>query len=276
MAKNALRKLIDTLFPSGDRTGDAGALIERGLEALRRERDERAITMGKQRMVPSRLELSLSQPLYDELAELAGVRDVEYFLNDELMKDLRLDRIKTFSDLPVHVTLAVDTSLAANEIRASVLAPESELRPDPTMPSGGTPYDRTAVLGQDDALLARANQPQANSQPSYRLVLRQNGIAIGSASLSGRHWIVGRRGVSGRALPEGCVKVDLDLPPTVSREQLRIDLIDAERMRLQCIGQGGTSLGDGDRLALDENRLIAVGVPIFVEEYELVITRSQG
>jgi|GEM_PF-1908102 len=265
--RSPLRRLIDLLFPVGERRDNASELIERSLEALRAARDDRAIVTGRQRLVPSRLELRLAPERYDELAEVAGVRDVAFHLNDELMKDLRADRLRTFGDHPVHVTIAADPALGPNELYAVVLVPEGT----EDIPSdGGTgPADRTMMLGEE-LPVSMASSAAAAAPRRLRLVVRQGGATIGSVTLDGRRWIVGRRGTSGAPLAPGYTKVDLDLPPTVSRDQLRIDRIDAERLRVQSVGQGRVSIA-GEVLAQEEQRLVAVGMAIQVEEFEIVI-----
>lgn len=266
---NSLRRLVDLLFPKGEPAAEKSELIERGLEALRRARDERGIVMGKVRLVPARLELRVPSGIFDEIAQVGGQRDVEFFLNDELMKDLKVEGMKTFGDAPVHVSIAVDSSLSPNEISASVLS----IEPEHEMGSVRAENDRTMVLGADDAGFRPSTLPRA---PEYRLVVRREGRVVADAGLDGRHWIVGRRGSSGRTSPDGCRKIDLELDTTVSREQLRLDMIDADRFRIQRLGQGSVTMGEGDQLAPGENRLIAVGISFVVEQYEMMIVRGGG
>lgn len=265
--RSPLRRMLDLLFPVGERREGTSELIERALEALRGARDERAIVTGKQRLVPSRIELRLAPERYNELAEVAGVRDVAFHLNDEMMKDLRADGLRTFGDHPVHITIAPDSSLGPNELYAVVLVPEGT----DDLPVGGASVpDRTMMLGDEPVASMASGAPSAAAPRRLRLVVRQGGAAIGTVTLDGRRWIIGRRGSSGSPLAAGYTKIDLDLPPTVSREQLKIDMIDAERLRVQSVGQGRVSIA-GEKLSHDEQRLVAVGMAIQVEEFEIVI-----
>lgn len=265
---SAFRRIIDLLFPSGEPAVERSQLIDRGLEALRSARDARKIVMGSSKRVPGRLELRMPQGLFDELALVGGVRDVEFFLNDELMKDLRIDGMKTFGDAPVHVSVAVDSTLAPNEIFACVVSADDE-----DVGSGDPLEARTMVLGVDDVAPRHAVD---NVAPRHRLVIRRGGRLVADILLEGRHWIVGRRGSGGRPVPDGCRKIDVDFEPTVSREQIRLDMIDDDRFRLQRVGHGAVVLGDGESLASDENRLVAVGVPFSIEDYEVTLVRGRG
>jgi len=266
---STLRRLIDLLFPSGETTRERNELLDRGLEALRRVRDERRLAMGRSILVPARLELLLPQGLFDQLTVVGGVKDVEFYLNDEIMKDLRAGGLRTFGDAPVHVSVNVESSLAANEILARVIAPENQGESE----RSGEQYDRTMVLGAGDVVRTSHDPPPA---PMYRLMVRLHGKPVADVALVGRHWIVGRRGSTGRPLPEGCRKLDIAFEATVSREQLRLDLIDGDRLRLQQLGQGRVAVSGGALLVPEENRLIAVGLPFTVEDYELTVVRSEG
>lgn len=266
---SAFRRFIDLLFPLGEPPIQNSEVVGRGLEALRRARDERSIVMGRSRRVPGRLELRLPQGLYDELATAGGIRDVEFFLNDELMKDLRAEAMKTFGDAPVYVTVAVDATLPSNEITATVLVPESE----------ETHTARHSLVADDRTVAPGLNHDASQINDSgyvvrHRLIVRKDGRLTADIAMMGRHWIVGRKGASGSPLPEGYRKIEIDFEPTISREQLRVDMIDTDRFRIQRIGQGRVRLADGGELAPEENRLIAPGVVFAIEDYELSIAQG--
>ena len=267
MAKHR-RSFLDTILPKGDARKPTSELIERGLEALRIARDERGLSVGSNTLVPSRLELRLPQMRYDELAEMGAVRDVEYYFNDELMKDLAAEKLRTFGDHPVYVTIAADSSLQPNEIYAAVMSPEGGAFVEPAMTPA--PFDRTSVLGEQ-GLPPIPPRPEAAVGSGLRLTLR--GAGVGSErTLEGTRWIIGRQGSSGRPLPDGYRKVDLDLPPTVSREQVRVDLIGGDRLRIERIGKAPMTVHGGERLGEGENRLVPVGAPFQIEDREIVIS----
>lgn len=260
------RSIFDAIFPSGETKKKTSELIERGLEALREARDERALSVGASRLVPSRLELRLPQIRYDELAEVGAVRDIEHFLNDELLKDLATGSMRTFGDRPVYITIASDTSLQPNELYAMVLSPESGMPEPGSTSQAAPPYDRTSVLGEDGIPQPVAAAPDI--QQGYRLVVRAEG-KVRELHLSGSRWIIGRRGSSGRALPEGYSKVDLDLPPTVSREQIRVEMIAADRMIIEKIGQAPVLVHGSEDLREGEQRLVSLGSIFYVGECEM-------
>jgi len=265
MAKSGRRSFLDIIFPAGEAGKKTSELIERGLEALRGARDERALTVGRTTLAPSRLELRLPQARYDELAELGAVRDVEIFLNDELLRDLTAQEMRTFGDQPVYVTVAADTSLQPNELYAAVLPPEPG--GSGHVPAASLPvYDRTSVLGEAGEPVA----PAPETVQGHRLVVRAEGN-VRELHLSGTRWIIGRRGASGQPLPEGFHKVDLDLPPTVSREQLRAEMIAADRLLVRRIGKAPVMLHGSGELREGEQRLIPPGTPVIVGDCELVI-----
>ncbi|MDB5033148.1 MAG: hypothetical protein JWQ98_389 [Chlorobi bacterium] len=265
MARQGRRSLLDTLFPRGDAKKKTSEMIDRGLDALRAARDERALSAGAATLVPSRLELRLPQIRYDELAEMGAVRDIEYFFNDELMKDLSSDRLRTFGDHPVYITIAADTSLQPNEIYAAILRPDDGKEEEYDIPAGRhAAPDRTSVLGEAP--------PAAPSVGLLRIIVKGNG-KVRERVLEGRRWIIGRQGSSGRTLPEGFIKVDLDLPPTVSREQARIDLIADDRMRVERIGKAPMLLGGGESLPEGESRLLPVGATFSIDDHQITICR---
>jgi hypothetical protein len=271
MSKHGLRGILDTLFPAGDGKKKTSEMIERGLEALRAARDARAFVTGKTTLVPSRLELKLPQARYDELAEMGAVRDIEYYFNDELLKDLTAGKMKTFGDNPVYITIGVDTSLQPNEIYAAVLTPEND-DAVPVVPGRQAEvFDRTSVLGEE-AIAPAAGQlhPQSSAAPTLHLVISEGG-RIREMPLEGRRWIIGRRGTSGRELAEGYRKVDVDFPTTVSREQVRLDLIGGDRLRIERIGKAPVRLTTGEEIHPGENRLLPFGGQFLIEEMTLSI-----
>jgi hypothetical protein len=270
MPKHGLRNLLDTLFPVGEAKKKTSEMIERGLEALRAVRDARGFVTGNTRLVPSRLELRLAQARYDELAEMGAVRDIEYYFNDELMKDMTAAKMKTFGDHPVYVTIAADTALQTNEIYAAVLTPEN----DDAMPApaGHTSevFDRTSVLGEESIAAAGPHHDAPAAAPTLRLVVSEAG-RVREVPLEGRRWIIGRRGTSGRDLAEGYRKVDVDLPTTVSREQVRLDLIGGDRLRIERIGKAPVLLHGGEELRAGENRLLPLGGTFVIDTVTLSV-----
>ncbi|MEP7217401.1 MAG: hypothetical protein ABI876_00710 [Bacteroidota bacterium] len=270
MARQGRRSLLDTLFPKGDAKKKTSEMIDRGLDALRAARDERALSAGAATLVPSRLELRLPQIRYDELAEMGAVRDIEYFFNDELMKDLASDRLRTFGDHPVYITIAADTSLQPNEIYAAILRPDDGKEEQDFSAGRHAAPDRTSVLGEEPPV--SRNPPPASSAGLLRIIVKGNG-KVRERPLEGRRWIIGRQGSSGRTLPDGFLKVDLDLPPTVSREQARIDLIADDRMRVERIGKAPMLLGGGELLPEGESRLLPVGATFTIDDHQITICR---
>lgn len=272
-----LRDLIDKIFPTEEGRRKTNELVERGLEALRIARDERAFTMGSVTRVPSRLELRISQERFDDMKGMDAVRDLEYFFNDELMRDLTAENMRTFGDHAVHVTTAIDTSLGADEIYATVLAPESGKAERAAGDSFGARPDlpdSTRVLGNDDApaTVALDMQPERQPQTSARLVMIAPGGVRSEEQLNGRQVIIGRRGASGRPIPAGYRKVDLEMRETVSREQLRIELGEGTFV-VTHIGRTPVTIGNRESLAEGESRTLSYGTPVYIDEYELVITR---
>lgn len=270
MAKHGLRGLLDTLFPVGEGKKNTTEMIERGLEALRAARDARGVVTGNTMRVPSRLELRLSQTRYDELAEMGAVRDIEIYFNDEMMKDLSVGKMKTFADHPVYITIGSDASLGPNEIYAAVLPPEDDRPEHAPAHSPGEVYDRTSVLGEESVA---AGPPAREPQPppvTYRLVINHEGKGR-EVHLEGRRWVIGRRGASGLEMAEGYRKIDIDFATTVSREQVRVDLIGSDRLRIERIGKGPMHLEGGEELQQGDNRLLPLGARFYIENTELAI-----
>lgn len=271
-----LRGLLDLLFPAGEGKKRTSELIQRGLEALRLMRDERGLETGGITRVPSRMELRLAQVRFDELAEMGAVRDIEIYFNDELMKDLKGRKMRTFGDHPIYVTIAADSTLQPNEIYVAVLPPEEE--PVDRVPGAvahrgsAEPYDRTSVLGEEQTSVPRhpGMPPPHEPKTTYSLVIREEGRSH-QIRLEGKRWIIGRHGSSGQGLPEGYRKIDLDLPATVSREQVRVDLIGGDRLRVERIGKAPVTLQNNEELDAGDNRLLPLGTPFYIEKCELKV-----
>jgi hypothetical protein len=198
------------------------------------------------------------------------------------MKDLAAENMRTFGDHAVHVTIAVDTSLQPDEIYASVLTPENEAGKRGGVrvatPSAGRPVarvaaeDSTRVLG-DESTSTRALDAATRSYASgYHVVITSpDGFSL-DERIDGSNWIIGRRGSSGKSMPSGYSKFDLDVRETVSREQVKVDLFD-DRMRIERIGKAPVGLSKRDQLAEGENRVLSLGVPFYIEDYQVVISR---
>src|SRR5687768_3074375 len=121
MSKSGFQRWLDKFFPSDDGGHRTNALVEQGLHALRLARDERAFTMGDVTRVPSRMELRISPERFDELKAMDAARDLEFFFNDELMRDLQAEGMRTFGDHAIHITVAADPDLGPDELYAEVL-----------------------------------------------------------------------------------------------------------------------------------------------------------
>jgi hypothetical protein len=279
MSKSGFQRWLDKFFPSDDGGQRTNALVEQGLQALRLARDERAFTMGDVTRVPSRLELRISPERFDELKAMDAGRDLEFFFNDELMRDLAAENMRTFGDHAVHVTVAPDPDLGPDEIYAEVLAPEAGApsRPAASGTSGrvAPPHsdDATRVMGAPDQGPATVAIPSASAQPQTVYLLRAKGPAgyTANESLEGRNWILGRRGSSGKPIPVGYRKLDLEVPETISREAVKIELME-DRMQIERIGKGIVSVGN-DELREGERRMLPLGVGFRIGEYEVMITR---
>jgi hypothetical protein len=188
------------------------------------------------------------------------------------------ENMRTFGDHAVHVTVAVDGELGADEIYAAVLAPESG---SPGAAAASSSYgarpnlpDSTRVLGSDDAPATVALDMERDRAPEWsaRLVMLAPGGVRVEERLDGRQWIIGRRGASGRPLPAGYRKLDLDLRETVSREQLRVELGEGTFVVAR-IGKTPVTVGTKEPLGEGEQRTVSYGTPLHIDGYELVITR---
>jgi hypothetical protein len=280
MSKSGFQRWLDKFFPADDGGHRTNALVEQGLQALRLARDERAFTMGDVTRVPSRLELRISPERYDELKAMDAGRDLEFFFNDELMRDLAAENMRTFGDHAVHVTVAADPDLATDEIYAEVLAPEAgapsapQARGGASRPAGAAPpEDATRVMGAPDAGPSTVAIPSVAAPPMPSLRVRVKGPSGFEMNepLDGRHWIIGRRGSSGKPIPVGYRKLDLDVRETISREQVKLDMME-DRMQIERIGKGIVRVGD-DELREGEKRMLPLGAPFRIDEYEVMVSR---
>ncbi|MGE3800176.1 MAG: hypothetical protein AB7H80_04085 [Candidatus Kapaibacterium sp.] len=273
--------LLEKLFPKDEVQKPSSKLVERGLEALRLARDERGMMMGDVRRVPSHFELRLSTNRYEELVRMDALRDLEFHFKDELMKEMAVEKSRTFGDHTLHVRIAADPGLGDKEIYAMILNPER--RPavgggQQSRSTGQVSEDATRVLS-DDVEMPEEPMEEGDAAtvmlgdaepvpPTYRLHLRFPDGTEREEDSGGSRLIVGRRGTSGTPIPENFRKVELDFPTTVSREQLRLEIED-HSVLVTNIGKGTTSFTDGQVLAGGESRRIRVGEPIVVEGVEV-------
>lgn len=272
MSRNLLRDWLEMFFPSGDKRNSTSALVEHGLAALRQARDERSFTMGEVRRVPSRLELRVPRERFDELREMDALRDLSYYFNDELMKDLASEEMRTFGDHSVRVTIAADDTLQPDEIYGLVLAPEVAGGGSHAASAPVAQRDSTRVLGEGEEPRTMALEQEIEREPSFHLVVIGGGDLRQERRLEGSRWIIGRRGGSGRPVAEGYRKVDLDLRETISREQVRVE-VQGDRLVIQRIGKAPVALSASDQLAEGEQKGVPLGDPFYIEDFELTITR---
>ncbi len=279
--------LLEKLFPKDEVRKPSSKLVERGLEALRLVRDEHAMMMGTVRRVPSHFELRLSPGKHEELVRMDALRDLEFHFKDELMKDLATEGSRTFGDHTIHVRIAPDPALGEKELYGMVLNPER--RPSTTAPArenrgSGTPSDAdaTRVLeeeisepvedsGETATVIVGESEPVG---PRYRLNLRFPDGTERREEPEGDRWIIGRRGHSGTPVPEGYRKVELDLPTTVSREQIRVE-IEPDSLLVTNIGKGIVAFPDGTLLQGGDSRRMRPGDVLLLEGVGLsVVTVS--
>lgn len=90
--------------------------------------------------------------------------------------------------------------------------------------------------------------------------------------LEGTRWLIGRKGSTGRPVPEGYRKIDLDLRENISREQARVE-VDGDRLIVQRIGKAGVTISGKDVLGEGEERVIPLGDPFYIDDYEITISR---
>lgn len=282
-----MKSIFDKLFPKEEQNRPSSKLVDRGLEAIRLIRDEESVTMGTVRRTPSHFELRVSPAQYQHLEGIDAMRDVEFYLKDELMKEMAAEGGRTFGDHTIHVRVAADESLNDNEIYAVILNPDRTpgkkgdgppVAAAPHVPSGP---DATRVLGDvspvdepsdDDRTVA----VDAGGKPRlvHVVVVTFPDGSTHRETLTADKVVLGRKGSTGAPLPAGFAKVDLPLPSTVSREQLSIEL-DGPAYRVTRIGKGEVTLADGSTLEQGASRRIGFGGIIKMNGVELTI-REEG
>lgn len=282
-----MRDILNKLFPKDEEERRSTKFVERGMEALRFVRDDHSMVMGSMRRVPSHFELRVSPQYYETLKGMDAIRDMAFFFKDELMKDLKAERLRTFGDHTVRVGISADPALGPNELYAVVLTPDrpAEAPRGSGRPAAPAPPDATRVLGAEPAAdeaptvalepehaaPARDEKPKEEERWGWNLTLRFPDGSQHRERLDGERWIIGRRGGTG-GVPPGFRKLDLDLPATVSREQLAVEL-DPETFLLKRIGKAEVGFGDGASLAPEESRRLELGTPFFMEGIEVTIRK---
>lgn len=290
--------LLNALFPKDEEERRSSKFVERALDALRMVRDEHSVAMGTVRRAPSNLELRVSQSQYETLTGMDALRDMCFFFKDELMKDLAKHGMRTFGDHTIRVGIAPDSILGPQEIYAVVLNPERrpEERPsaakgarsvpaedstrvfdEPDMSGEPGAADATLVLG-DAADAEHETEPEAGREslpeptPPARLVVRYPDGRTQEEPLPSNRWIIGRRGSSGGDRGDGVRKLDLDLPTTVSREQLAVEL-EESTLLVRRAGKADVTLYDGTLLEEGGTRRIEYGRSLIVEGVEFEFVR---
>lgn len=273
-------ELINRLFPKDEEERRSSKFVERGLEALRLVRDGHAVAMGKIWRTPSSFELRVSTGQYESLAGMDALQDMSFFFKDELMKDLAGKGMRTFGDHTIRVRIASDPVLGSNELYAVVLNPEAS---SPVADSGHSRNysqpsgpDATQVLDQepepvveqpDATMVLPDEEPVLPVQPVvWSLLIRFPDGRTHNEPLNSDKWVLGRRGKTGEAR-QGYHKLDLDVPLTVSREQLLLEL-DGDTFLLRRIGKADVVLRNGDLLGEDESRRLDPDESFFMEDIE--------
>lgn len=282
-----MKSILDRLFPKEDTGHSSSRLVARGLEALRLVRDSRAVSMGNLRRTPSHFELRIASGLYDELAGIDAVNDLAFHLKDELMKDLAGEKGRTFGDHTIHVQIAQDSGLAENEIYAIVRNPDrgAGSAERSANASGTPPKSRPAPDDEATRVLGRQSVEEQEDEEGRTVVLAEElprivgAIRINrpdgtreSVDITSDRVVIGRAGESPKGLPEGFQKVDLDLPRTVSREQIAVTL-DPDGWRVERIGSGGVSFVDGSTLEKGASRRLSYTDPVILDGVALRIER---
>lgn len=285
-----MKSILDRLFPRDSGPKGSSLLVSRGLEALRMARDARAVMMGDVRRTPSHLELRISTPLHDELTGIDALNDLAFHLKDELMKDLAGEKGRTFGDHTVHVTIAPDSSLGENELYAMVRNPE---RQRAEKKGKGGPVESPSSAGRaeagDDATRVLRPEPDVeiieddeddgrtmvldmNDRPVATLTVNRPDGSRDHVTCSSRQIVIGRTATGDRPMPEGFTKLDLDLPPTVSREQIAVT-IDDDGWHVERLGSGGVSLIDGTTIEKGEGRRLSFADPVILDGVAIRVER---
>ena len=295
-----MKSLIDRLFPRDSGPKGSSLLVSRGLDALRMARDARAVMMGDVRRTPSHLELRISTPLHDELTGIDALNDLAFHLKDELMKDLATEKGRTFGDHTIHVTIAPDASLGENELYAMVRNPERRAgaqkgasgaptgNPAKSHAKSQTSIAPTPASADDEATRLLRPEPDVEiveEDEDRTMVLDMVEVPVATLTINrpdgsreripcmAEQIVIGRSANSERALPEGFVKVDLDLPPTVSREQIAVT-IDENGWHVERLGSGGVSLIDGSTIEKGEGRRLSFADPVILDGVAIRVERG--
>lgn len=274
MPSSRIRAVFETLFPSSDGTIERSQLVQQSLRSLRMVRDQQTLVMGSTKRIPSRYELRLSPEQFDQLQAMHALRDLEIFLADQLMKDSASGGMRTFGDHLLRVAIACDDTLTSGELYTATLPPE--IRPPAASPLASPAAhpahdDSTRVLGAPDSAIPPAPFPQA-LPAVWRAIVEGDGGAIANVELTQGTWIIGRYGNSGTPLPEQCRKIDLDVRPTVSRQQLRVEVLE-DSIVVEQIGKGRMWLAENDHFRPGFPRTLLPGSLIHVEEYTIRFVR---
>ena len=278
-------ELINRLFPKDEGERRSSKFVERGLEALRLVRDNHAVAMGQIWRTPSSFELRVSAGHYESLAGMDALHDMSFFFKDELMKDLADKGMRTFGDHTIRVKIAADPVLGSNELYAVVLNPESPSVRAGEAGRGNTSQtppgpDATRVLedepeqpvsNADATMVLPEDEPAVSPVPvGWTLMMRFPDGRTHSEHLDSEKWVLGRRGSTGE-VRQGYQKLELDVPLTVSREQLLLEL-DGDTFLLRRIGKADVGLESGDLLGENESRRLGMDEPFFLEDIECRIS----
>ncbi len=289
-----MKSLLDRLFPRETGPRGSSLLVSRGLDALRMVRDGRAVMMGDVRRTPSHLELRISTPLHDELTGIDALNDLAFHLKDELMKDLAVEKGRTFGDHTIHVTIAPDSSLGENELYAMVRNPErrgteKKGTGSAVQQKGNTPVSPSTSDSDDEATRVLRPEPDIEMDGEFdderTMVLDMTDRPVATLTVNrpdgsrdrvpctSRQIVIGRTAAGERPLPEGFSKLDLDLPPTVSREQIAIT-IDEEGWHVERLGSGSVALIDGTTIEKGEGRRLSFADPVILDGVAIRVEKS--
>jgi hypothetical protein len=281
--------LFDRIFPKDEEPKASSMLVERALEALRLARDEQAVPMRTMLRVPSHFELRLAPARLQQLTGMDAVRDLEFYFRDEMMRDLAAEGMRTFGDHTIHVEVGSDPNLNENELYAVVKRPaRGASGSERTRSAQEIPHtaadrpvageDSTRVIGEEpDDTGADADAtsvlPEEPVRAPWMMSVTWSDGNNAEHDLVDPRLVIGRRGASGKPLPEGFTKFSLDLPPTISREQLQVE-IDGESILVRNIGKGPVRLSDGSELPFGNSRRVALGDPIVLDTVSIIINTS--